>query len=72
MGELEAEMLSLADYKTRSEAGIAQVVQDDTLSPADTYAAILSIVAAGTAPEEERKQAEIRKQIADLEKQLAV
>ena len=69
----EAEIAALADFKTRAEQGIQQViavVNDPNIGEEETAATIFKIVAQGTAPEAERKKSEIYNQIAELEKQL--
>ena len=69
----DAEIAQLIDFKSRAEAGIAQVVaviQDPTIDAETTAQTVLAVIAEGTAPEAERERAKIRQQIAELQAKL--
>lgn len=66
---LTANIAELTDFKSRAEQGIQQVVavvNDPNIGEEETAATVNGIIHIGMAPERERKDAEIDKQIAAL------
>ena len=69
LATMDAKIAALTEFKTRMESGIGNVVAaitDDKISPEDTVKRIADEIARGTAPEIERQNAEIDRQIAEL------
>ena len=67
--DLQAANAALTEFKTRTEAGIVQVIatiQNPEIDSETTAKTILAIIAQGTAPEAERVDAEVDKQLAEL------
>ena len=67
--DLQAANAALAEFKTRTEAGIVQVIatiQNPEIDSESTEKTILAIIAQGTAPAAERADAEVDKQLAEL------
>ena len=69
LAEKDAAITALMEFKTRTEAGIIQVIaaiQNPEIDSEATAKTILAIIAQGTAPEAERADAEVDKQLAEL------
>lgn len=71
----DAQIAELADFKTRAESGIAQVVaviQDPAIDHETTIQTVLAVIAEGTAPEEEKIRAEKLAQLEALKSELGI
>ena len=69
LAEKDATITALTEFKTRTEAGIVQVIatiQNPEIDSETTANTILAIIAQGTAPAAERADAEVDKQLAEL------